>query len=122
VAQTAGAFLFSSVALLADAAHNLSDGLSIGIALVAAWAATLRARGRRTYGWARLEILAALVNGLTLVALGLLIAVEAVRRLDDPPDVQGAGRRDRRRARDRGQRRGRRDPPAQRPRHAAART
>lgn len=91
VVQTGAAFLFSSVALLADAAHNLSDGLSIGIALVAAWAATLRARGRRTYGWGRLEILAALLNGLTLIVLGGLIAVEAVRRLDDPPAVDGAG-------------------------------
>ena len=91
VFQIGAGWAFSSVALLADAAHNVSDGLSIGIALVAAWAATLRARGRRTYGWARLEILAALVNGLTLVVLGGLIAVEALRRLDDPPAVQGAG-------------------------------
>ncbi len=87
MAQVVGGLVAGSVALLADAAHNVSDGLAIAIALVAAWAATLRASGRRTYGWARLEILVALVNGLTLVVLGLAILVEAVRRLGDPPAI-----------------------------------
>ena len=50
-----------------------------------------RRGGTRTYGWGRVEILAALVNGLTLVGLGVLIAVEAIARLGDPPEVRGPG-------------------------------
>jgi cobalt-zinc-cadmium efflux system protein len=49
------------------------------------------ASGRRTFGWGRVEILAALVNGLTLLGLGVLIAVEAIGRLGDPPSVNGPG-------------------------------
>ena len=90
-AQAVGATLLGSVALLADAAHNLSDGFGIGIALLAAWAATRQAGGRRTYGWARVEILAAFANGIALVLLGLVILVEAVGRLSDPPAVDGGG-------------------------------
>jgi cobalt-zinc-cadmium efflux system protein len=86
-----GSFWFDSVALLADAAHNVSDGAAVGIALVAASLAMRAAAGRRTFGWGRVEILAALVNGITLLGLGVLIAIEAIGRLDDPPAVQAPG-------------------------------
>jgi cobalt-zinc-cadmium efflux system protein len=86
-----GGLWLHSVALVADAVHNVSDGIAIAIALVAASLTHLGASGRRTYGWGRVEILAALVNGLTLVALGTLIGIEAILRLGDPPAVRGPG-------------------------------
>ncbi len=86
-----GSFWLGSVALLADAAHNVSDGVAVGIALVAASLSMRAASGRRTFGWGRVEILAALVNGLTLLGLGVLIAIEAIGRLGDPPDVHAPG-------------------------------
>jgi cobalt-zinc-cadmium efflux system protein len=91
VAQVVGGLWLHSVALIADAVHNVSDGVAVAIALVAASLALRGAAGRRTYGWGRLEILAALVNGLMLVGLGVVIAIEAIARLDDPPEVRGLG-------------------------------
>lgn len=81
------AFVTGSLALLSDAGHMLSDVASIAVAL---WAMTLAARpaqGRWTYGFKRAEILAALANGVTLLVLGLVLAVEAIRRLITPPQV-----------------------------------
>jgi cobalt-zinc-cadmium efflux system protein len=80
--------LADSLALLADAGHMLTDAAALGLAFVAAWAASLPARGRFTFGFARAEILAAQANGITLVLIGLWILYEAVRRLVDPPEVQ----------------------------------
>jgi cobalt-zinc-cadmium efflux system protein len=79
-----------SLALLADAGHMLTDASALGLALLAAWAATLPARGRWTFGFARAEILAAQVNGITLVVIAVLIVYSAVRRLISPPDVDAA--------------------------------
>ena len=76
-----------SLALLADAGHMLTDASALGLALFAAWAATLPARGRWTFGFARAEILAAQVNGITLVVIAVLIVYSAIRRLISPPDV-----------------------------------
>jgi cobalt-zinc-cadmium efflux system protein len=78
-----------SVALLADAAHMLSDGLALGLALFAAWLALRPATPERSFGWRRAEVLAALANALVLVVLGALILWEAAGRLSDPPDVEG---------------------------------
>ena len=91
VAGVAGALLFDSVALLADAGHVLSDVGAIAIGLFAAAMAARPPDQRRTFGFQRGEILAALVNGLTLVAVAVLVIVEAVGRLSDPPDVDGTG-------------------------------
>src|SRR4051812_50171892 len=85
VAGVVGALVFGSVALLADAGHVLSDVGAIGLGLLAAAMATRPARGRRTFGLQRGEILAALVNGLLLVAVARLAFVEAVGRRSDPP-------------------------------------
>ncbi len=82
---------FHSLALLADAVHNVSDGGAIALALGAAWAAGLPSRGPRTFGWRRTEILAALVNGLALVAISGWIFYAAYQRLNQPPHVVGAG-------------------------------
>jgi cobalt-zinc-cadmium efflux system protein len=76
-----------SLALLADAGHMLSDNLSIALALGAIWLARRPSTPRRSFGFQRAEILAAFVNGLALVLVSLWIVVEAVRRLDDPPEV-----------------------------------
>ncbi len=78
-----------SLALLSDAAHMLTDAFAIVLALVAMRLAARPAKGALTFGLKRAEILSAQVNGATLLVLGLLIAFEGVRRLFDPPEVQG---------------------------------
>jgi cobalt-zinc-cadmium efflux system protein len=77
----------SSLALLADAGHMLTDAAALGLALVASWAASQPPQGRWTFGLGRAEILAAQANGITLVLIALWIVYEAVRRLLDPPEV-----------------------------------
>jgi len=89
--QIATGLLFHSLALIADAVHNVSDGAAIALALAAAWAAGLPARGARTYGWGRAEILAALVNGIGLVIISAGILYEAWARIGNVPDVAGRG-------------------------------
>ena len=79
-----------SLALLSDAAHMLTDAIAIGLALVALRLAERPASGSFTYGLRRAEILSAAVNGVTLLLLGAFIVFEGVRRLIDPPDVEGA--------------------------------
>lgn len=79
-----------SLALLSDAAHMLTDAGAIGLALFAGRLATRPPRGGYTYGLRRAEILSAQANGATLLALAAVIAYEAVRRLVDPPSVDGA--------------------------------
>jgi cobalt-zinc-cadmium efflux system protein len=79
----------SSLALLSDAAHMLTDAGALALSLVAIRLARRPAAGAMTYGLKRSEILAAAVNGSTLLVLGLLIVVEGVRRIVDPPDVDG---------------------------------
>jgi cobalt-zinc-cadmium efflux system protein len=81
--------LASSLALLSDAAHMLTDAAAIALALFAARLAARPARGGFTFGFRRAEILSAQLNGATLVALGLVIVFEGVRRLIDPPAVEG---------------------------------
>jgi cobalt-zinc-cadmium efflux system protein len=78
-----------SLALLSDAAHMLTDAGALALSLVAIQLARRPARGAMTYGLKRSEILAAAVNGTTLLVLGLLIVVEGVRRLVNPPGVEG---------------------------------
>jgi cobalt-zinc-cadmium efflux system protein len=79
----------SSLALLSDAGHMLTDAASIALALVAMRFAARPASGRWTYGWKRVEILSALANGLTLVLLAGWFIYEAIRRLIEPPEVGG---------------------------------
>jgi len=91
VAGVAGWLLFDSVALLADAGHVLSDVGAIAVGLFAAAIALRPPDRHRTFGFHRGEILAALVNGVTLVVVAALVIFEAIRRLSDPPDVDGTG-------------------------------
>jgi cobalt-zinc-cadmium efflux system protein len=81
--------LASSLALIADAGHMLTDAAAIGLALVAMALAARPARGSYTFGLRRAEILSAQANGVTLLLLAVLFAVVAVRRLIWPPPVDG---------------------------------
>lgn len=89
VAEVVGGLVTNSLALLADAAHMLSDVGALALSMFAIWMASRPAPPARTYGYYRTEILAALVNGATLVAVSIYIFVEAYERLGAPPDVQG---------------------------------
>jgi cobalt-zinc-cadmium efflux system protein len=91
LAEAIGGVITGSLAVLADAGHLLSDVGSIVLALIAARLAARPATGRRTFGYQRSEVLAALANGLTLVAVSVFIAVEAVGRFSDPPGIEGGG-------------------------------
>jgi cobalt-zinc-cadmium efflux system protein len=89
VAELVGGVLTGSLALLADAGHMLGDSAALALALGAAWLASRPATPKRSFGYRRAEILAALVNGLALVAIAIWVFVVAIRRLDHPPRVLG---------------------------------
>jgi cobalt-zinc-cadmium efflux system protein len=91
VVGVAGGLITGSLAVLADAGHVLSDAGAIALALFAAHLAALPAAGRRTFGYQRSEVLVALVNGLTLVAISVAIAIAALGRFSDPPEIEGWG-------------------------------
>ncbi|MDQ3302082.1 MAG: cation diffusion facilitator family transporter [Actinomycetota bacterium] len=89
VVEVVGGLVTGSLALLADAGHMLSDAFSLGLALVAVWLAQRPATPNRSFGYKRAEILAALLNGATLVAISVWIFVEAYNRLWEPPEILG---------------------------------
>jgi cobalt-zinc-cadmium efflux system protein len=91
LAEAVGGILTGSLALLADAGHLLSDTGAIILALIAVRLAALPAAGQRTFGYQRSEVLAALVNGVTLVVISAVIAVAAIGRFGDPPEIDGWG-------------------------------
>ena len=91
VAEGIGGFAFRSLALLADAAHMLSDVAGLAIALVAQRLIDRPATARHSFGLQRAEVLGAQANGLTLVAVAGWIVFEAVRRIGEPADVVGGG-------------------------------
>jgi cobalt-zinc-cadmium efflux system protein len=84
-----GGLLSHSLALLSDAGHVLTDVFALGLAWFAVEQSKRPADKRRTYGYQRVSILAALLNSMTLILIVLAIAYEAVRRLASPPPVQG---------------------------------
>ena len=87
--EVAAGIVAESLALLSDAAHMLTDAGALALSLVAIRLARRPAAGAMTYGLKRSEILAAAINGSTLLVLGVLIVVEGVRRIVNPPDVEG---------------------------------
>lgn len=89
VAEVVGGILSGSLALLADAGHMLTDAASIGLALLAMHVAERPPSARRTFGYRRIEILAALLNALTLWLIAAWVVVEAWHRFRDVPDVDG---------------------------------
>ena len=88
-AEVAVGIVAGSLALLADAGHMLTDAAALGLALFAAALASKPARGRWTFGFRRLEIVAAQANGIALLLVGCWIVFAAVRRLVSPPEVRG---------------------------------
>jgi cobalt-zinc-cadmium efflux system protein len=88
-AEVVGGILTNSLALIADAGHMLSDAAALGLSIFAIQMSQRPPTARRTYGYYRTEILAALANGATLVAISVFIFYEAIRRLGSPPEVQG---------------------------------
>lgn len=87
VAEAVGGWLTGSLALFADAGHMVTDVAALALALAALWFAARPATPQKTYGYYRLEILAAFVNGVALVLVSLWIFYEAVTRLAAPPEV-----------------------------------
>jgi cobalt-zinc-cadmium efflux system protein len=88
-AEVVGGILTNSLALLADAGHMLSDAAALGLSIFAIRISQRPATARRTFGYYRMEILAALANGSALVAISLFVFVEAFRRIGEPPEVAG---------------------------------
>ncbi len=89
VAEVVGGVVANSLALLADAGHMLTDVAALGLSLFVAWFMRRPETARRTYGYLRLEILAAFVNGGTLLVISALIVWQAVARLRQPEPVSG---------------------------------
>jgi cobalt-zinc-cadmium efflux system protein len=87
VVEVVGGILTNSLALLADAAHMLTDVGGLGLALFAAWMSQKPATPDKTYGYYRVEILAALANGVMLFLISFYILYEAYRRFQEPPEV-----------------------------------
>jgi len=88
-AEVVAGIAANSLALLSDAAHMLTDAAAIALSLLALRLSARPAGGSMTFGLKRAEILSAQVNGITLLVLAALIAYEGVRRLIDPPGVEG---------------------------------
>ena len=89
VVELAGGLISHSLALLADAGHVLTDVFALGLAWFAVAQSSRPADARRSYGYHRVSILAALVNSVTLIVIVLVIAYEAIQRLGHPEPVQG---------------------------------
>lgn len=89
VAELVGGLLANSLALLADAAHMLTDVGALALSLFAIWFAHRPATPEKTYGYLRAEILAALLNGAVLIGLSLFIFLEAWDRFTEPVEVRG---------------------------------
>lgn len=88
IVEVVGGLLTNSLALLADAAHMLTDVGGLGLALFATWISQRPVSAVKTYGYYRVEILAALVNAVVLFLLSFYILYEAYRRFQEPPEVQ----------------------------------
>lgn len=89
LAEAAGGYFTNSLALLSDAGHMLTDVASLILAMLALWFAARPITPKKTYGYYRLEILAALANGVALVVISLLIFYEALQRIEQPEAVAG---------------------------------
>jgi cobalt-zinc-cadmium efflux system protein len=90
VVEGIGGWVSNSLALLADAGHVLTDAGALGLSLFVAWLACQPGSTAKTYGYLRWEILAALINGATLLGISIWIVVEALGRLRHPEAVSGS--------------------------------
>lgn len=91
IVEAIGGVVTNSLALLSDAGHMLSDAVSLAIALLAFVVAEKTVSFSKTFGYKRVEILAACLNGLTLIIIAIFIFIEAIDRFKDPPEVATTG-------------------------------
>ena len=89
VVEVITGFMTGSLAMFADAGHMLSDVGALLLGLLAVWFSSKPATPGKTYGYYRSEILAGFFNALVLVALSIIIVVEAYRRFTSPPEISG---------------------------------
>lgn len=89
LAEGVGGWITNSLALIADAGHMLTDVAAMTLTLAAIWFASRPATAKKTFGYYRLEILAAFVNGIALVLLSILVIWEAIERWNSPPAIDG---------------------------------
>ena len=87
--EAVGGWLANSLALIADAGHMLTDVAALSLTLAAIWFASRPATAKKTFGYYRLEILAAFVNGIALVLISLFVIYEAFERFNAPPEIKG---------------------------------
>ncbi len=91
VVEVIGGIVTNSLALLSDAGHMLSDAAALGLSFYAIKLGEKKVSQEKTYGYKRFEIIAAALNGLTLIVISVYIFYEAFRRFFNPPEVQGTG-------------------------------
>ncbi|MEQ1643991.1 MAG: cation diffusion facilitator family transporter [Pyrinomonadaceae bacterium] len=89
LAEGIGGWITNSLALIADAGHMLTDVAAMSLTLAAIWFASRPATAKKTFGYYRLEILAAFVNGIALVLLSIWVIYEAIERWNSPPAIDG---------------------------------
>ena len=89
--EVAGGFATNSLALLSDAGHMLSDAAALGLSLFAFKFGERKGNLQKTFGYRRIEILAATINAVTLIVIAVFIVIEAARRFQNPPEVATAG-------------------------------
>lgn len=90
VAEVIGSIITGSLALLVDAAHMLTDAGGLAVALVAATLVRRPATAKRTWGFQRAEVLGATAQAAILLAVGIFVVIEAVRRFFEPPEIVGS--------------------------------
>jgi cobalt-zinc-cadmium efflux system protein len=91
VVEVIGGFMTNSLALLSDAGHMLSDAAALGLSYTAIRFGERKATSSKSYGYKRFEIIAACLNGLTLIVISVFIFIEAIKRFINPPEVQSLG-------------------------------
>ncbi|MET0753337.1 MAG: cation diffusion facilitator family transporter [Pyrinomonadaceae bacterium] len=89
LAEAFGGWFANSLALIADAGHMLTDVAALSLTLAAIWFASRPATAKKTFGYYRLEILAAFINGIALVLISLWVIYEAFERFSKPPEIKG---------------------------------
>lgn len=90
IIEVIGGLLTNSLALLSDAGHMLSDAAALGLSLIAFKVGTKKATNTKTFGYKRFEIVAAFINGITLLVISLIILYEAYHRFLEPPNVSAS--------------------------------
>ena len=89
IVEAVGGWLTNSLALIADAGHMLTDVAALGLSLAAIWFGSRPATAKKTFGYYRLEILAAFINGIALALLSIFVIYEAIVRWQSPPAIDG---------------------------------